>query len=93
MAPEVVACDQRHSEYGVLCDIWSLGITAIELADGIPPHFDYHPMRALALIIEDPTPTLQSPSKWSSKFVSFIADALVKDPAHRASASALLQVC
>ncbi|XP_016369856.1 myosin-IIIa-like, partial [Sinocyclocheilus rhinocerous] len=48
MAPEVIACEQQlDSTYDERCDVWSLGITAIELGDGDPPLTDLHPMRAL----------------------------------------------
>nr|XP_046227777.1 myosin-IIIa isoform X2 [Scatophagus argus] len=48
MAPEVIACEQQlDSTYDARCDVWSLGITAIELGDGDPPLSDLHPMRAL----------------------------------------------
>ncbi|XP_078272233.1 myosin-IIIa-like [Rhinoraja longicauda] len=48
MAPEVIACEQQlDSSYDIRCDVWSLGITAIELGDGSPPLTDLHPMRAL----------------------------------------------
>ena len=65
MAPEVIACDhQVDAEYDARCDIWSLGISAIEGAEGgEPPLSDIHPMRALQLIVRSPPPTLKD-KKW-----------------------------
>ena len=65
MAPEVIACDQQlDSEYDARCDIWSLGISAIESAEGgEPPLSDIHPMRALHLILRNPAPTLRD-KRW-----------------------------
>lgn len=73
-------------------DIWSLGITAIEMADGNPPYYEYSPMRVLSLIPHNPPPTVKDPSKWSSDFNEFIAKCLVKSPSKRASAVELLAV-
>ncbi len=73
MAPEVIACEQQmECDYDVRCDIWSLGITAIELADGEPPLSELHPMRALFKIPRNPPPTLRNPSKWSKEYNDFI---------------------
>ncbi|XP_043931444.1 myosin-IIIb-like [Protopterus annectens] len=48
MAPEVIACEQQYDySYDARCDVWSLGITAIELGDGDPPLADLHPVKAL----------------------------------------------
>uniref|UniRef100_H3A0U5 Myosin IIIA n=1 Tax=Latimeria chalumnae TaxID=7897 RepID=H3A0U5_LATCH len=73
MAPEVIACEQQlDSTYDARCDIWSLGITAIELGDGDPPLADLHPMRALFKIPRNPPPTLRQPELWSAELNDFI---------------------
>ncbi|XP_052129317.1 myosin-IIIb-like [Frankliniella occidentalis] len=59
MAPEVIACEQQlDSSYDCRCDVWSVGITAIELAEGEPPLSDLHPMRALFQIPRNPPPQI-----------------------------------
>ncbi|XP_062377863.1 myosin-IIIa [Sardina pilchardus] len=80
MAPEVIACEQQlDSTYDARCDVWSLGITAIELGDGDPPLADLHPMRALFKIPRNPPPTLHEPEIWSADFNDFISKCLIKD--------------
>lgn len=80
MAPEVIACEQQLDySYDNRCDIWSLGITAIELADGDPPLAEEHPMRALFKIPRNPPPTVKQPKKWSQEYLNFIAKAVTKD--------------
>ncbi|XP_034145331.1 myosin-IIIa isoform X2 [Esox lucius] len=80
MAPEVIACEQQlDSTYDARCDVWSLGITAIELGDGDPPLSDLHPMRALFKIPRNPPPTLHQPELWSDHFNDFICKCLIKD--------------
>ncbi|XP_029934832.1 myosin-IIIa isoform X1 [Myripristis murdjan] len=80
MAPEVIACEQQlDSTYDARCDVWSLGITAIELGDGDPPLSDLHPMRALFKIPRNPPPTLHQPELWSDQFNDFICKCLIKD--------------
>ncbi|XP_032878477.1 mitogen-activated protein kinase kinase kinase kinase 4 isoform X3 [Amblyraja radiata] len=91
MAPEVIACDENpDATYDYRSDLWSLGITAIEMAEGAPPLCDMHPMRALFLIPRNPPPRLKS-KKWSKKFFSFIESCLVKNYVLRPSTEHLLK--
>jgi len=87
MAPEVL----QSSEYDGKADIWSLAITAIEIAVGEPPHSEVHPMRAIFLIPNSPEPTLPDPSAWSADFNDFLKTCLNKDPSKRPSAEHLLK--
>uniref|UniRef100_A0A3B1IRB9 Myosin IIIA n=1 Tax=Astyanax mexicanus TaxID=7994 RepID=A0A3B1IRB9_ASTMX len=92
MAPEVIACEQQlDSTYDARCDVWSLGITAIELGDGDPPLADLHPMRALFKIPRNPPPTLHQPEIWSDLFNDFICKCLIKDFELRPNVQDLLQ--
>uniref|UniRef100_A0A4W6DVD6 non-specific serine/threonine protein kinase n=1 Tax=Lates calcarifer TaxID=8187 RepID=A0A4W6DVD6_LATCA len=92
MAPEVIACEQQlDSTYDARCDVWSLGITAIELGDGDPPLSDLHPMRALFKIPRNPPPTLHQPELWSDDFNDFICKCLIKDFELRPNVLDLLQ--
>ncbi|XP_077342616.1 mitogen-activated protein kinase kinase kinase kinase 3 isoform X1 [Lithobates pipiens] len=92
MAPEVAAVE-RKGGYNQLCDIWAVGITAIELAELQPPMFDLHPMRALFLMTKSnfQPPKLKDKMKWSNSFHHFVKMALTKNPKKRPTAEKLLQ--
>ncbi|XP_065212760.1 serine/threonine-protein kinase 3-like [Planococcus citri] len=87
MAPEVI----QEIGYDCVADIWSLGITALEMAEGKPPYGDIHPMRAIFMIPTKPPPSLRELDKWSPEFIDFVNRCLVKNPEERASASDMLQ--
>lgn len=76
MAPEVVASkgNRTNSGYDSRVDVWAIGITAIELADGKAPFQDMHPTRALFQIVRNPPPTLYRPTNWSENFNDFISE-------------------
>uniref|UniRef100_A0A3P8PXY0 Mitogen-activated protein kinase kinase kinase kinase n=1 Tax=Astatotilapia calliptera TaxID=8154 RepID=A0A3P8PXY0_ASTCA len=92
MAPEVAAVEKKGG-YNHLCDIWAVGITAIELAELQPPMFDLHPMRALMLMSKSSfqPPKLKDKAKWSAGFHSFVKMSLIKSTRKRPSAETLLQ--
>jgi len=87
MAPEVI----KEEQYNGKADIWSLGISVIEMAEGKPPHHEIHPMRAIFMIPAKDAPTFQTPNKWSADMVDFLGKCLVKDPNRRPSAEELLR--
>ncbi|KAJ1105823.1 hypothetical protein NDU88_003227 [Pleurodeles waltl] len=92
MAPEVAAVE-RKGGYNQLCDIWAIGITAIELAELQPPMFDLHPMRALMIMSKSnfQPPKLRDKPRWSHDFHQFLKLALTKSPKKRPTAEKLLQ--
>ncbi|EDQ89375.1 uncharacterized protein MONBRDRAFT_37090 [Monosiga brevicollis MX1] len=85
MAPEVI----KQTPYGISADVWSFGITAIELAKGEPPNSELHPMRVLFLIPKNPPPSLEG--NFTKPFKDMIASCLQKEPADRPTVSDLLK--
>ncbi|XP_051902775.1 serine/threonine-protein kinase 10 [Hippocampus zosterae] len=91
MAPEVVMCEtMKDAPYDYKADIWSLGITLIELAQIEPPHHDLNPMRVLLKITKSEPPSLDQPNKWSQEFKDFLRRVLDKNPENRPTAVQLL---
>jgi len=87
MAPEVI----QEVGYDVKADLWSLGITCIEMAEGKPPYSNIHPMRAIFMIPSRPPPKLTETDKWSKDFNDFISKCLTKNPEQRPTAADLLK--
>ncbi|XP_064213013.1 neither inactivation nor afterpotential protein C isoform X2 [Tribolium castaneum] len=83
MAPEVVTCKRTKRNYGNRVDVWSLGITAIELGDGTAPYQSMPPSRILFQIVTNPPPTLYRKFNWSENYIDFINECLVKNAEHR----------
>jgi serine/threonine protein kinase len=79
MAPEVI----RESHYDGRADVWSLGITLIEMAEGAPPHSNLNPLRAIFVIPNKPAPTLADPDNWSPEMLDFVRCCCQKDPNQR----------
>lgn len=86
MAPELI----KGQEYDNKVDVWSLGITLMEMAEGEPPLYKEPPLRALLLITVNPPPRLREPSKWSQSMSHFLARCLDPVAEKRSSAEQLL---
>lgn len=97
MAPEVMLRaypqGKQMTGYNSAVDIWSLGITALELAKGRPPFAEYSPSKVFSMVVQNPPPALDDASKkkFSSSFKEFVSLCLQKDPSLRPSASELLK--
>ncbi|CAB1104688.1 unnamed protein product [Ectocarpus sp. CCAP 1310/34] len=88
MAPEVI---MAQDTYNSKADIWSLGVTAIEMIKGRPPYSDMHPMKAVLCIPNNPPPTLGKEGHYSKHFHTFLEQCFQRDPNLRPSAQELLK--
>ena len=70
----------KHSQYTNKTDIWSLGVTAIELAEGVVPNSNLKPLIAMWQLKDKPVQGFKDPSKWSQQFNSFVKDCLNTNP-------------
>lgn len=66
--------ESNPGNYGSRCDVWALGITAIELGDGVAPFLDMHPTRTMFQIVRNPPPTLYRPANWTQNYNDFISE-------------------
>eukprot|EP00916_Digyalum_oweni_P024923 GHVL01041145.1.p1 GENE.GHVL01041145.1~~GHVL01041145.1.p1 ORF type:complete len:533 (+),score=119.24 GHVL01041145.1:37-1599(+) len=89
MAPEVIKGDDVG--YGPSADIWSLGITCIEMAEGRPPYSHMHQIRAMFHIVRSPVTTLKNTKNWSNYFNDFIYKCLTLNPENRPTPNMLLK--
>ncbi|KAG7589482.1 Protein kinase domain [Arabidopsis suecica] len=87
MAPEVI----QENRYDGKVDVWALGVSAIEMAEGLPPRSAVHPMRVLFMISIEPAPMLEDKEKWSLVFHDFVAKCLTKEPRLRPTAAEMLK--
>eukprot|EP00397_Hematodinium_sp_SG-2012_P012438 GEMP01012608.1.p1 GENE.GEMP01012608.1~~GEMP01012608.1.p1 ORF type:complete len:301 (+),score=46.84 GEMP01012608.1:137-1039(+) len=87
MAPETI----KAHPYQTQVDIWSLGITCIEMAETVPPYHHLHPVRAMFAISTKPPTGLSEPSRWSTVFCAFVGSCLAQDAQKRPSADELLR--
>jgi serine/threonine protein kinase len=90
MAPEVIT--QGKCSTPTKADIWSLGITVIEMGDGFPPYHEMNPMRAMRMVPIRPPPTMNLPTSWSDHLNHFLAKCLIKNPDERPNAIDLMNV-
>lgn len=87
MAPEVI----QEVGYDCMADVWSLGITSLEMAEGKPPYADIHPMRAIFMIPTKQPPSFRQPDQWCDLFKDFLRCCLKKLPEDRLTAEQLLK--
>ncbi|KAI0989179.1 hypothetical protein GJ496_010645, partial [Pomphorhynchus laevis] len=91
MAPEVIVCETNKTEgYSYPVDIWSFGITVMEIAELNPPHYEMNQNRVCIRILHHGKPSLLDPKKWSTSFVDFLNCCCVVKPSARSTAKELL---
>jgi serine/threonine protein kinase len=88
MAPEVI----KEHPYGTKADVWSLGITIIEMIEGRPPYSDMNPLHAMSKIISNGRPALSRPEELSTPFKAFLSGCLCVDINTRLSSEELGRV-
>lgn len=86
LAPEMITSEAYTNKV----DLWAAGITAIELAEGQPPHFEMNPQAVIFHIAKQPPPRLKREERWSEEFIQFLSGCLQKEPGARPSAKQLL---
>lgn len=91
MAPEVILA-MDEGQYDGKVDVWSLGITCIELAERKPPYFNMNAMSALYHIAQNDSPSLSANNDWSETFKDFVESCLQKNPYDRPNSSKILRV-
>ncbi|XP_073478164.1 uncharacterized protein [Aquarana catesbeiana] len=92
MAPEVVTCETcKDAPYDYKADVWSLGVTLIELAETQPPNHEMNPTRVLLKILKSQPPSLKYRHLWSPDFMNFLHKCLQRNPQDRSSATDLLE--
>ncbi|XP_035568047.1 nik-related protein kinase isoform X2 [Canis lupus familiaris] len=90
MAPEVIDCDEDpRRSYDYRSDVWSVGITAIEMAEGAPPLCNLQPLEALFVILRESAPKVKS-SGWSRKFHNFMEKCMIKNFLFRPTSANML---
>lgn len=87
MAPEII----KNEEYNFKVDIWSLGITAIEMMERKPPYSDKTPQDAMDIIAATGTPTLRDPNRWTTNLKAFLSMCLCVEAYSRATATEILE--
>ncbi|KII75041.1 Serine/threonine-protein kinase 10 [Thelohanellus kitauei] len=92
MAPEVILTETQSIKYDCKADVYSVGITAIELVEGMPPDHDLAPQQILVYRMRSDSPTLLNPARWSVPYAEFVKLSLMKQPSRRPSCQQCLEL-